>query len=733
MTNHFQASRAVFLLFIICWAAVSDLFALKGKLIDEQGKAISGAAISDKQTVVYSAADGSFALRTEADSIYVSRLGYTSIAFNRNSFSSPIVLTSSQIILPTVWVTAMEYKTLIPSLNADLIHPDTNARVESSADLLLQSTAFSTSDLRLSGERQTISLLGSFSRHALIMLDGVVLNPGGEDFDLSKIPWGQISHVEVTKGSSSVYGGSAAIGGIINLHSKAAEVQSYPALSLSLSTGSFGLYKQSYAFAFSRPRYALNAQYSHQTAKNDFGYDTPAFWNLEPGLKRLHNRKTSDSIYLKSSLLSQKYRLDYSLNAGSFVRQLPGPISFLELYDNAGLTGNYFQQSLRTGFSGSELTTDVLLWQNTDQSTYTNLESTNPTARTHYAQLQHNRGLRAGSSYSPGTLKLSGSTEFSRIYYRFQNYQTGTVVKGSRENSALALSAQNSFFPFYAESKLQAAFRADYSDQKLHPSWRLEQELFLPYAEELKLGAYLGTAFSQPSLFDMYWIGDSETQGNPNLKSESSFGYSVYWELKLSRLKLRFAYYHNRVEDLIQWRQYYLNGLSWRPFNVGKADLVNWEAESRMDLLSFLSLGGILTYTDAVDLSLNSDGSPSPSYNRKLTYTPQQKAALKLNLGNARQGITVSYNYTGKQYSTPDNLIKALPSFATLDAVAFKAVNLPFCTIQLDFKANNLLNKRYEIYAYTPQPGFNWQTNLTLSTGGSIAAERIFQHREKQR
>lgn len=724
MIKHFRIGRAAFLLALLLMLAVSPLFSISGKVMDERGKAISGAAISDKKTVVFSAIDGSFSIKTEADSIYVSRLGYTSIAFNRNSFSSPLVLSSTQIILPTVWVKAIEYKALIPSLNADLIHPDTNAKVESSSDLLLENTAFSTSDIRLSGERQTLSLLGSYSRHALIMLDGVVLNPGGEEFDLSKIPWGQISHVEVTKGSSSVYGGSAAIGGIIHLHSKAAEIQNFPELSLSLSTGSFGLYKQSYTLAFSRPRFALNAQYSHQTAKNDYKYDTPDFWNLEPELKRLHNRKTSDGIYLKGSLLNQYSRLDYSLNAGSFVRELPGPISFLELYDHARLTGNYFQNSLRAGFSGKELATEVLLWQNTDQSNYTNLESTNPTARSHYAQLQQNRGLRAGSSYSPGTLKLSGSTEFSDIDYRFENHLNGTVVKGSRDNSALALSAQKSFFPYFAESKLQAVFRADYSDKELHPSWRLEHELKLPYAEELKLGAYLGTAFSQPSLFDMYWIGDSETQGNPNLKSESSFGYSVYWELQLSRLKLRFAYFHNRVENLIQWRQYYLNGLSWKPFNVGKADLVNWEAESRINLLSFLSLGGSLTNTDAVDLSENPDGSPSPSYNRKLVYIPRLKAALKLQFGNVKQGITFSYNHTGKQYSTPDNLIDALPAFSVLDAAAFKAFDLPYCTLQLDLKANNLLDKRFSIYAYTPQPGFNWSAGITLCTGGCRSADK---------
>jgi len=733
MTNRFPMDRAAFLLTLLLMMAVSGLFSLSGKLTDSDGKAISGAAISDKKKVVYSGADGSFSLKTDADSLFISRIGYSSLALHTENIVSPIILVSSEIVLPTVHVQAHEYRSLTPSLNATLIHPDTNAKVESAAELLLEDSSFGTSDSRLSGERQTLSLLGSYSRHALVMLDGVVLNPAGEAFDFSKLPWGQISHIELIKGNSSVYGGSAAIGGIIHLHSKSSASQQYPVFKLSAASGSFGLFKQSYILDFSRELYDINAEYTHQSAENDFAYDTPDYWNIEPELKRNHNRKISDNLYFKGSLVNKHTQADYSLNIGSFVRQLPGPISFLELFDASKLTGCYAQNNLRAVGGHKNLDLEMLLWLNSDQSTYKNLGSSNPAAAAHYTQKQLNRGMKAGSSLSLGTLKLSGNTELSDIDYRFENHRNGSMVKGSRENSALAFSAQKSFFPYYTEYKLHSALRTDYSENKLHPSWRIENELKLPFAEDLKLGAYLGSAFSQPSLFDMYWIGDSDTQGNPDLKSETSIGYSLYSELQISLLKLKLAYYHNRVENLIQWRQYYLNGLSWRPFNVGEADTKNWEAESRINLHRYLSLGTSLTYTEAIDLSKNPDGSPGPSYNKQLVYTPRLKAALKLQFGDIKQGITFSYSYTGEQYSTPDNLIEPLPAFDTIDANLIYSMELPFCSLQLNLKAKNLLNRHYEIYAYTPQPGFNWQSSLNLSTGGCRSAENDFQHRGKQR
>lgn len=696
--------------------SLSILHSVNGKIISPGGEPIAGATISDGITAVSSAGDGTFSFKTEADSIFVSRIGYRRRALNRRRLANPIVLISSDIVLPTVRVKALEYKPITPSINALVIHPDTNARVESATDLLLENPSFSTTDIKLSGERQTLSLLGSFNRHSLVMLDGVVLNPAGEAFDFSKIPVGQIDYIEIVKGNSSVYGGSAAIGGIIHIHSKSAAARMLPEAKVSAQAGSFGLYRQVYAAAISQRFMALNAEYSHQTAANNFPYDTPAFWNDEPELPRLHNRKTADSFYLKSSVFNPVSQLDYSLNAGSFIRQLPGPINFLSLFDASRLTGAYTQHSLRGYTVYNSLAGELLLWHNKDSSTYSNLMSTNPFGANNYKQNQYNSGIKAGSSYSTQSSKLGINAEYSKIDYSFNNYLSGTLSTGERENSALSAVAQKSFYPAYMELKLLAAGRGDYSEQELHPTWRIENEIILPFKHDLRLGGYVGTAFSQPSLFDMYWIGDSETQGNPNLKNESSTGFSLYSVLGIGRIKLKLAYYNNHVDNLIQWRQYYMNGVSWKPFNVGTADIRNYEAETELRLGKYLSFISSVTFTDAVDKSTNPDGSPSPTYAKKLVYTPDAKANAKLSIGGSKLGANLSYSYTGRQYSTVDNLIEPLSAFDLFDAAAYCVLPLPYLDIRLDLKANNLLDKRYYVYAYTPQPGFNWQAGISIST-----------------
>jgi outer membrane cobalamin receptor len=615
-----------------------------------------------------------------------------------------------------VRVKAVEFKPISPSLNADIIHPDTNSKVGSTTELLLENPSFSTTDIRLTGERQTVSLLGSFSRHSLVLLDGVVLNPAGEAFDFSQIPFGQISYIEIIKGNSSVYGGSAAIGGIIHIHSKNAVYKPALEAKISGSTGSFGLYKQVYSASFSRKYMSVNTEFSHQTARNNFSYNTPSFWNAEPELDRLHNRKTADSFYLKSSLFSQASQIDYSLNTGSFVRQLPGPINFLDLYNSSRLTGTFTQHNLRGTNAFQNLSNEVLLWWNNDQSTYTNLDSTNPFGANHYHQKQQNRGLKAGSNLAYENTKLGWNAEYSNIDYCFNNYLNNNTTTGKRDNTALSLTAQHSLYPYFLEYKVLTAARGDYSKDELHPTWRIENELRLPYAEKLVLGGYVGTAFSQPSLFDMYWIGDSETQGNPLLESENSLGYNLYTELNYNRFKLKLAYYRNWVKNMIQWRQYYLNGVSWKPFNVGSADLQNYEVETQCQIHKYIGLSGSITFTHALDMSKNPDGSPSPTYNKKLVYTPNLKSVAKLNFGNEKCGFTLAYSYSGKQYSTADNLIEPLSAFDNLDASLFRVQPLPFCDVRIELKANNILNKRYDIYANIPQPGFNWFGGISIST-----------------
>jgi outer membrane receptor protein involved in Fe transport len=115
------------------------------------------------------------------------------------------------------------------------------------------------------------------------------------------------------------------------------------------------------------------------------------------------------------------------------------------------------------------------------------------------------------------------------------------------------------------------------------------------------------------------------------------------------------------------------------------------------------------------------------TYGKRLVYTPDLRINLSIKAGNENRGLSLKYSYTGEQYSTVDNLIEPLPAFDSLDAEAYYGVRLGRFGLMAGFKLMNILDKRYEIYAYTPQPGRNWTASLRLTYSspmeGSKSAE----------
>jgi len=87
------------------------------------------------------------------------------------------------------------------------------------------------------GSLTTVSIRGSSSAQVLILLDGVPLNrPDQASVDLSTLPIQNVERIEVLRGPFSAIYGSAALGGVINIVTRAA-----PLSLVSTRVGSYGL------------------------------------------------------------------------------------------------------------------------------------------------------------------------------------------------------------------------------------------------------------------------------------------------------------------------------------------------------------------------------------------------------------------------------------------------------------------------------------------------------------
>ena len=682
---------------------------LKAQIINSKSQPVTDVSVTDGHKRTITNNKGEFRLITQSDSLIISKLGYERRAILVRNIGSLITIKEKPIILAPVRVTE-RYEYGNTALDKTVIGGGSDGRIASPAETLLKESSLHSSTARLMGESQTLSLLGNLSRHTLVMLDGVPLNPHGEAFDLSSLPLGTIRLIKIVKGNASVYGGSSAIGGIIFLYTNNESLPVPLTLEHETSYGSFEQQRQNYVYEQKSDALSFRVSVSRQSAENDFKYKPRPWWLNQDVQTRRNNSKQQQDVSFKLSSNTHDVFWIYNLDAGQLYRELPGPVDFLAIYKNAFLTGQSLRQNLNLMYRVNSLSNTLILWQNKDNTKYNNTRATNPIFPTAYKQNHSSFGLKGQFSYNFDPADLQLGLETTRQSYELNNLlrPAASIDLISRRQDAFSLKAGNETQGQYLTNQMQAGIRVDnVTDFGAFTSWRIEELVKTDTAIQLQVGATLGNSFSLPSYYDMYWKGDAQSLGNPELEPETSIGGSVWTGISYRDYFIKAAYYQSEVKKLIQWQQTYLFGPQWKPVNIGKAAINNWEFELKTKPFDWIALNSSLTLTQAKNTS------HSEEY--YLTYTPDTKWTAELVHTHKAFTFILNLNYTGKQWTTTDQLNKETIASVMLYNSSLK-YNYVYQKLKADIylQLNNLFDKQYEIYAYVPQPGFNWLCGVTL-------------------
>jgi outer membrane cobalamin receptor len=700
-------TRFVLLLILILVSTCLSALRISARITDTEGKPLEDVLISDGRMAVFSYPDGSFNFEAQTDSLSFSRLGFERKILNLNAIHSTVILEAKPIILSTVRVTEHYEPGFGSALDKTILSPDSATPASGAAELLMQESAIHTSGTHLLGEDQTLSLLGNLDRHTLIILDGVPLNPHGRAVDLANLPLDSIKRIEIVKGNASLYGGASAIGGIVYLYTDDVSTAHPVKLEQESAYGSFNQLQNRLAYDQLSPVFSFKVALNRLSSDNDFTYKPRPWWNLSGKLTRHNNRKEQQSTTLEMSSALGKANLRYWLDAEQFYRQLPGPVNFLDIYKNAYLTGQSLHHNSTLGWQAKRFSEDLIFWQHDDGTEYNNNNAENPVYPTHYRQEHTALGVKHHAEYSYAFLKPALEWELSRQSYELNDllYPSLSIKNTSRIQKSLAFQtrAENDFSVY--TNQFQAGLRWDkVTDFESFYSWRLEEVLTRDGLIQIKAGGYFGSSFSLPSFYDLYWKGDAQSLGNPDLEPETSLGWNAWTQISYASYSFKAAYYSSEVKKLIQWRQTYLYGTVWKPVNIGKASIRNWEFSAKANPLAWFKLESSLTLTSAKDEDLHAN----------LTYTPEAKWNTGITLSRSGFSLVLEHNYTGRQWSTPDNLIDPIPSLKLFNASLGYSRTFGKFNGQLSFSLNNLFDRQYEIYAYVPQPGFNWMSSLAL-------------------
>lgn len=532
-----------------------------------------------------------------------------------------------------------------------------------------------------------IRIRGGETRHTLVLIDGVSAAAGDQPYFFSGLDLADVERIEVLRGPQSVYYGSNATSGVVNIitrkatesggHARA-EIGNGEALSLGQ--------------AVVGDRWRLQGDWSW---RDDKGFDVSA-----------GDGGDDDGIRRGTLALSGEYEATEALRFGFSARRSDERYEFDAT--NWGATGaddylidsdDWAKRDERIGTVWGEM--DMLdgrlihrlSWQDTRHRLEQD-DGTTSRARTRALKYRATFGLDGRVAEADQTLSVALDD--------ISDNASG-VADNRRDTRSAALEYRGA----YANGlDLQFGLRHDDSSEFKSKttwtaglSWRIE-------GTPLRLHASAGTGVSNPQYFEI--LGGYSYIGNPNLKPEEnrSIDLGLEYSLPDGRGVIDVTWFRERLEDEITSSEVLLpNGTNY--FNQdGTSRREGIEVAMRQDVTDALTLGAAYTYLDAT----NPDGSVEirrPRHELTVNASLQTfsgRGWVSADLRHVRGLADKQYWHDREKY--PNGITRDLPGFTTVNLAASYDLT---DQARLSARVTNLFDEDYsEVWGYAAPGRAAW-------------------------
>jgi vitamin B12 transporter len=410
-------------------------------------------------------------------------------------------------------------------------------------------------------------LRGANSTQTLVLVDGQRLNsPYFPGYDLSGLTTENVERIEIVRGPFSALYGSDAIGGVIQIFTRAA---------------ARGLAGQAFAEAGDAGQRAgsLFASYGGESLDVSGSYrdgrvggDRPnSDWRQQNGAMRIEGR------------LSESARIALEAALEDSDLGVPGPVGrespqarYGSRQERLALPGSF---SPAPGHEATFLFADVVSRPHFDDP------GSSFSSRTDARSLQG----RVSDTWTSGSNRLTG----------FASFERGRVIDGSNFGPSLEGQHTTIWGAGVEDTRklaggLTATAGVRYDDHsQFGTAWSPRATIAWLSGDALwKVRASGGSAFRAPTVGELYY----PFSGNPNLKPERSASYELGVERYLPGGRIEASLFWNDFRDLIVFD--FESSLN---LNVGRARTRGVEIAVRQDLRRALSVDAGYTYLDAQD------------------------------------------------------------------------------------------------------------------------------------
>lgn len=461
------------------------------------------------------------------------------------------------------------------------------------------------------GDKGEVSLQGLDAAYTLVLVDGQKMIGGhGGSFDLTNIPVEIVERIEVVKGAASALYGSDALGGVVNIITKAPPEKATASISATLGSRNTQIYE---AFAGATIEgVGIQANYTHRESD---------------GVNKETDEYVEDMV---QAAFAYKFLPDMKLTLKpNYTKTRIVP----DERDQEYVGGNLLYDWKPTRDSKVVFRGSMLRYIHKTDS-----ESTDYNATETEAELMYSRRL-------------------------FSNYTlTGGYVYNTRTNDdrAKGYTADQTLNSGYlqAEAKVRmvtlvAGVRVD-----SHDLWGTETNpkgsVMVDIIDGLKARASVGTSFKAPSLVELYaddWrMGPFSVQANPELKPEKALSYQAGLEYVLGKYLLtKASYFRNDMEDMIGYTTTRMGPPPWDMnwINIDEAMTQGVEASLKSQLFDGLDINLGYTYL----LTENKETGMA------LTYKPKHKleAEIAYLIPYIDLRVALEAEYVGERFEDDEN------------------------------------------------------------------------------
>lgn len=518
-----------------------------------------------------------------------------------------------------------------------------------------------------------IRVRGSEANHVLVLIDGVeVANPSSGEFDFSGLRAEDVVRIETLRGEQSALYGSDAIGGVINIITRAGSTREGWRASVEAGSRETVEGQISAIIPLGEAALSLNGN-----AFNTSGYDISGLGGEDDGSQSQSLNIGLNKVEIGGLTLSAKFgtsKLDTQFDEDSdFDGRLNDTNSETTVKTETARIDARFDLA---GFS--HLITSHMV--DTDTDTRAGFSTRSKGAR---------HGVNWAAEKELGESSFTALIEAEHESYSIIPNFTETDAEPDNWTYAVAGDYRYNAGPI----SLSASARHDINDLfQDATTWRVGGG----YAfEEFggRLRASIGTGVKNPSLIELFgFFPASRFTGNRDLQPEESLGFSLGYEQEIGDLNVSVDYFRSELKDEIT-----------TVFNPDfTSTVVNLETDStrqgveleaRWDILDTLNARGSATFLDSEQDGIEEIRRPDFLASATLTYRPIDALSL-----------TASLDHNGSQLDTDFGSFQNV----TLDAFTLIGLNAAYDVddyFTLTLRGDNLLDEDYqEVFGYT-SPG----------------------------